>query len=244
MDRATALRRVRTCLRMAASSNPTEAATALRQAHALMEKFGIGHAEAMNVEEAEAPTRARGADVTLSIALLATICANGFGATSVRVQVGHRTVIRFYGIDGVAHIAAYAFVVLRRQLDADRLRHVARCRKQAVRKERGENFAQAWVVAIKQLFPAADIGEAQQALINDTIRLRYPGIDQNNDEDSQHKDTESKKLVVKKVRTRMTESDWLAGYRKGLDAKLSTGIKGSAQASNPAEGQLALEFQS
>jgi hypothetical protein len=243
MDRSTALRRVRTCLRLAASSNPHEAAAALRQAQALMAQFGIGHAEAMNVDEAEAPTRARGAEVPGSILLLATICANGFGARLVHVQMDGRTVIRFYGIDGIAQIASYAFTILRRQLDTDRFKHVARVRKTNVRKVRGENFANAWVFAIKQLFPKADVSESHRALLDETIRLRYPTITTFGDkgDEPDEKKAAAKKLPVKKVGTRLTESDWLAGYRKGLDARLHTGIQGSGTAES-ANDQLALEF--
>ena len=46
MNRDQALRKVMACLRMAGSSNPTEAATALRQARALMEKYGLNEADA------------------------------------------------------------------------------------------------------------------------------------------------------------------------------------------------------
>ncbi|MFA6230930.1 MAG: DUF2786 domain-containing protein [Rhodanobacter sp.] len=233
MDHSTALRRVRACLRLAASSNPHEAAAALRQAQALMAQFGIGHTEAMNVDEAEAPTRSRGAEVPTSILLLATICARGFGARCVHVQLNGRTVIRFYGVDGIADVAAYAFTVLRRQMDTDRLKHVSRVRKRANREERGENFARAWIYAIKQLFSDVAPNEAQVALLEEAIRHRYPNATKGNG---------GRNLTRrKKVGSQVTESDWVAGYSKGLDAKLHTGIQGG-RADESAQNQLALEF--
>lgn len=235
MDRSTALRRVRSCLRLAASSNPHEAAAALRQAKVLMAQYGIGHTEAMNVDEAEAPTRARGAEVPTSILLLATICSRGFGARYVHVQMDGRTVLRFYGIDGVADIAAYAFTVLRRQMDADRLKHVSRVRKRVNREARGENFALAWVYAIKENFPAVAPSEAHVALLEETMRLRYP---------TATKSTGGRDLTSrKKVGSQLLESDWVAGYRKGRDARLHAGVTGSSAAEAPQQDQLALEFR-
>lgn len=234
MDRTTALRKVRTCLRLAASSNPHEAAAALRQAKALMAQFGIGHAEAMNVDEAEAPTRARGAEVPTSILMLALICSRGFGARYVHVQLDGRTVLRFYGVDGVADVAAYAFTVLRRQMDADRLKHVSRVRKRANREARGENFALAWVYAIKENFPAVTPSEAHTALLEETIRLRYPTATKG----SSGRDLTSRR----KVGSQLTESDWVAGYCKGRDARLHTGVTGSTTDAPP-QDQLALEFR-
>ncbi len=233
MDRTAAIRKVRTCLRLAASSNPHEAAAALRQAKALMAQFGIGHAEAMNVDEAEAPTRSRGAEVLTSILMLAAVCCRGFGARHVQVQMRGRTVFRFYGVDGIAGIAAYAFTVLRRQLDADRLKHIARVRKRAHREARGETFARAWVYAISELFPAVAPNEAHAALVDETIRLRYP----NATKGGYGRDLTNKK----KVGSRLAESDSLAGYRKGKEARLHAGVTGST-AEPAAEAQLALEF--
>lgn len=233
MDRATAVRKVRTCLRLAASSNPHEAAAALRQAKALMAQFGIGHAEAMNVDEADAPTRARGAEVPTSILMLATICCRGFGARNVQVQMHGRTVFRFFGIDGVATITAYAFTVLRRQMDADRLKHISRIRKRVNREARGETFALAWVFAIKDLFPAVTLNEAHTALLGEAIRLRFPDVEQG---------TGGRDLTHgRKVGSKLAESDMLAGYHKGKAARLHSGVTGSG-APAAALDQLALEF--
>ena len=46
MTRAQALRRIRACLRLSASSEPHEAAAALRQAQALMREYGVTASEA------------------------------------------------------------------------------------------------------------------------------------------------------------------------------------------------------
>src|SRR5450830_1069234 len=45
MDHSKAIEKIKKCLRLAASGNPHEAATAMRQARALMEKFRIEEAD-------------------------------------------------------------------------------------------------------------------------------------------------------------------------------------------------------
>jgi hypothetical protein len=79
MGREKALRKIYGCLRMAGSSNPTEAATALRQARALIDKYGLTEADATasEIEAAEAPTGYRGGRVPQSPLALANLVAGG-----------------------------------------------------------------------------------------------------------------------------------------------------------------------
>lgn len=65
MSREELLRKIRACLRLSTSANEHEAAAALRQARALMEKHGVSHAEALagEVSEREAKTARRGEEL-------------------------------------------------------------------------------------------------------------------------------------------------------------------------------------
>lgn len=112
MNRQNILRKVKACLRLAASSNPNEAAAALRQAQAMMRAHGISHAEAMDVDEAEVGTRCRGAMPPVSICSLAQLVADGFGSRFIVCNGADprvaSTVIRFYGCDGNAEVSAGA----------------------------------------------------------------------------------------------------------------------------------------
>jgi len=220
MNRAAILRKVKACLRLAASSNPNEAAAALRQAQAMMREHGVTHAEAMGVEEAEANTRARGAEPTRSILLLAGLAAEGFGARIMisRVQGWNTgsTVIRFYGCDGAAEIAAFAFIVLRRQLVADRLKHIARVRKRGNREARGEVFALAWVNAVAHLFPETTLADDKRLAIDEFIKSRYPDAGT----------TTGRDLTT---RGKSRDDDAWAGHDAGRKAQLHRGVKGGAQ---------------
>ncbi|WP_430391108.1 DUF2786 domain-containing protein [Dyella sp. 20L07] len=217
MERNAILRKVKACLRLAASSNPNEAAAALRQAQTMMRIHGITHAEAMDVDEAEVNTRARGAEPARSILLLANLAADGFGAQLIvcreKAWSGGSTVIRFYGCDGASEIAAFAFTVLRRQLDTDRLKHIARVRKRGNREARGEVFALAWVNAVERLFPEADIDDGKRLSITQFMRARYPEAG-----------TSSGRDLTTRGKTR--DDDALAGHVAGLNAKLHRGVKG------------------
>jgi len=221
MDRQHILRKIKACLRLAASSNPNEAAAALRQAQAMMRAYGISHAEAMDVDEAEVNTRARGAELARSVLLLAVLAADGFGAkTVVCREKGWRsgsTVIRFYGCDGAAEIAAFAFTVLRRQMDADRLKHIVRVRKRGNREARGEVFALAWANAVAHLFPEAKIDENKRLSIDEVMRARYPNAG-----------TSSGRDLTTRGKTH--DDDAWAGHEAGKSAKLHRGVKGSTPA--------------
>lgn len=151
---------------------------------------------------------------------LAVLAADGFGARTVICREkswnSGSTVIRFYGCDGAAEIAAFAFTVLRRQMDADRLKHIARVRKRGNREARGEVFALAWVHAVAHLFPNAEIAEAKRLAIDELMRLRYPDAG-----------TSSWRDLTK--RGKSSDGDAWAGHQAGKAAKLHRGVNGASQ---------------
>lgn len=136
MDRETALRKVLRCLRLAASPNAHESAAALRQARALMDQYGLTEADAYATEihEADAATRCRGAVPPQSLMFLIGVVSDGFRCDVVVARSrGWRgdgsTAVRFYGGGSDPQVAAYAFAVLRRQLEADKTKHTRRIRQ-------------------------------------------------------------------------------------------------------------------
>uniref|UniRef100_UPI0009E92407 DUF2786 domain-containing protein n=1 Tax=Methylogaea oryzae TaxID=1295382 RepID=UPI0009E92407 len=80
MDKDKALAKIKKCLRLAASANANEAATAMRQAQALMEQYGIEHSDVLASEAAEAKAKA-GATKTPAMweNRLADLVARSFG---------------------------------------------------------------------------------------------------------------------------------------------------------------------
>ena len=80
------LAKIKKCLALAGSDNPNEAATALRQAHALMEKHGLGvHDVAMSdMGQAESPSQTMSRDAPADWeARLANQVAKAFGCKTL-----------------------------------------------------------------------------------------------------------------------------------------------------------------
>lgn len=217
MTRDQAIRKVLACLRLAASSNPSEAATALRQARALMDKFGLTEADAAAAEiaDVDAPTGFRGGDVPRSLLALANLVADGYRCAIVLSRmVGHKTTVRFFGGGADAQIAAYAFTVLRRQLRAAKADHTSRIRKRANKERRGEEFALGWIIAVARLFPKETLTAGRAAAIAAAISSRCG---------------QTSKTAGKEVgkHGRASEADRWAGYQAGLDAQLNQGLAGA-----------------
>ncbi|HIE4342231.1 DUF2786 domain-containing protein [Stenotrophomonas maltophilia] len=232
MTRDQALRKIQACLRLAASSNATEAATALRQARALMDRYGLTESDAATSEigDTEAATGFRGGDLPQSLIALAALVADGYrcrvignrqrGMTVKEEQLiwQGRTTLRFFGAGADPQIAAYAFTVLRRQLQHDKTRHVARVRKVANRQRRGEEFALGWVAAIYRLFPRAELPKGRRQAIDAAVDLRCGKVEV------------STGKQIKGGRSRA--DDYASGYDAGRQAQLNQGL---------AEGQKKLE---
>lgn len=227
MDRERALRKVLACLRRAKSSNPNEAAIALRQAKAMMAQYGLtdDDAVAAEISEAVAGTRCRGAEVPRSMLLLADVVAEGYRCRIVvsreryydeSCRLSGKTVIKFFGYGADAQVAAYAFTVLNRQLTADKAKHTSRIRKRANKERRGEEFAFGWIHAIRALFPAEQLEAEHIVAISAAIRTRVGETS-----------TTTGREVGKHGRA--NPNDIEAGYAAGKGARLHNGIEGAAQ---------------
>ncbi|MGX9960665.1 DUF7168 domain-containing protein [Xanthomonas euvesicatoria] len=234
MDRISAVRKVKACLRLGSSANVHEAAAAARQARLLMDKYGLSEAEISGIEFASAKTRARGADPNLSVIQLAQVIARGYRCSFLLLKttggphgLGNSTEVEFCGSGADAEIAAYAFIVLRRQLDAERLAFTKRTRSATKRREKGEAFAQGWVLAVSQLFPAATLPEDIRARHERAQRERTPHITEGAARDPAKRLSEAKGL-----------QDRLSGYLNGRKVRLSTAISGSSEPTAMLEGGL------
>lgn len=222
MTRDQALRKVLACLRLADSANPHEAAAALRQANALMAQHGLTEADAAasEIRDADAPTRCRGAQLSRSLAGLAYMVAQGYRCELIvhRTQAFDRnfnitgtTTVRFYGANADAQVAAYAFTVLRRQLEASKAKHTSRIRKRVNKVARGEAFAIGWVNAVAALFPVAELPDGRSAAIRIAQQQRSGPTEKSKARD-----------IAKSGRAH--SSDKMAGFIAGAGAQLNSGL--------------------
>lgn len=157
MEHKKALDKIKKLLRLAASDNPHEAAAAMRQARALMEKHQLDQAtvEMADIEEHSTrsgskikPARWEGA--------LAITCARAYACRSLfTAGTGE-----WCFIGELAEVASYTMTVLLRQVRQARRNYIAdklkRC-KTATKTKRADMFCEAWVGTVyRQVMEFAD----------------------------------------------------------------------------------------
>tara|TARA_B100000700_G_scaffold42240_1_gene43252 strand:+ start:1384 stop:2085 length:702 start_codon:yes stop_codon:yes gene_type:complete len=172
MDRKI-LDKIKKCLALAKSSNANEAAAAMRQAQKLMEIHGVTADDvAVSDVESHLATANAGRTPPNYIAMLANMVSGAFGAEIVYGSRfdgerwhGH---VEFYGVNGAAEVAGYAFEVLGRQLKRDRNAYLAtqpKRIKRTTKVRRGDLYAQAWVDAVARQVVPHQRSEAEDATI-------------------------------------------------------------------------------
>lgn len=172
MDRKV-LDKIKKCLRLAQSSNANEAAAAMRQAQKLMAMHGVT-VDDVAISDVDSHMAKAGAGKTppSHVAMLANMVAGAFGAEIVYAPTwdGERWVgrVEFYGVNGAAEVAGYAFEVLGRQLKRDRNAYLATLNKRikrATKVRRGDLYAQAWVNAVASQVVPHKRSEAEDKII-------------------------------------------------------------------------------
>lgn len=174
MTRAEALARIRKCLALSASSNPHEAAIALKQAQSLMREHGVTSEDVALSDVAE-DHRATGAGKVPPAYLIALmhLCADVMGARPIlsprRSRRGWTGGVTFIGVGPRAELAGYAFDVLARQLRAGRRDLLASKRvrrlKRSSRIRRADVYCTAWVEAAREHVVAIALPSEERALV-------------------------------------------------------------------------------
>lgn len=225
------LDKIKKCLRLAASSNANEAATAMRQAQALMAQHNI---TLTDVQAAEASSYIASANVkkkpTTWETILARISANAFSCELIFTSDNwsSRGGWSFVGVGSSPELAGYAFSVLLRQVKRDRAAYIKtdlkRC-KQATKTVRADSFCLSWVMAashkITAIAPSAKASTAIAAYM-----------------DKHYTDSTSLKSRVGGggMAKKYASTDSLAGRLSGLDATLNRGVNGQASATGICNG--------
>lgn len=148
MNREDALKKVKKCLALAKSSNEHEAATALRQAQALMREYQLTDFEVTASDIKEVRVRAQSSCIVAWENRLVHRICEAFGTERFfdrqYDEAGNlRTWYVFIGFPSSVEIGAYAYEILSRQCAKSRREHVSkqkRC-KPATKTARGDAFA-------------------------------------------------------------------------------------------------------
>jgi hypothetical protein len=169
------LDKIKKCMAMAGSSNEHEAASALRQAQALMKKHGISHDEVRlsNVETATA-NAGKSKNPPRYNHMLVHLISSAFSVRPIYHEGFEFTRIEFIGFDSQPEIASYCYEVLYRQLTKDRAvyqKTLSRY-KRANKIRKADLFAEAWVNSVYSKVSKLAMSEEQAEMIDQFIGKR------------------------------------------------------------------------
>lgn len=214
MKKEDVMKKIKKCLALAASDNPHEAATALRQAQALMQRHGLTEAD-VTVKEVESDV------ATVAFprweAYMADMVAKAFGcrvftSLSLGFFENRKRSVVFVGIDPNAEIAAYAYDVLHKQCAKDRRKHMRNqhpnC-KPKTRTARGDVYAEGWCSGVSSKLDKLVPNPKEQALIKN------------------HMDAKKMDTCKPKNRSKgknVTSADFVSGAFAGKQANIHHGV--------------------
>lgn len=225
MNRDDALKKIKKCLAMARSDNPTEAGTAMRQAQKLMAEFNLTEHDVSLTDVTE--TRAKASTVATNAweVELANLVADAFGCELYCTRTNHwsragsyvkRLYYVFVGVACAAEVAAYAFEVLTRQCTKARTAHIQKqpknC-KPTTKTARGDAFAIGWVHAVQGLLDRFARPDGDKALVLSYMQAKHPSMAKATVRDS----TNGRKLDY---------GHHMAGRAAGRQAQLNRGVGG------------------
>jgi len=175
------IRKIKHCLALSQSSNPDEAATALRHAQKLMHQHNVNEFDTLSVDinehRVKSTTKTNPPDWQYC---LAGVVADAMGCAYhcsnwKRGSFGHSAFV-FYGFDYQPEIAAYALEVLLRQVTKDRKDYVANLSNDFSRykkKRHGDYFCIGWVKGVDDVVQSFAIPEQQEQAIEKYQKEKY-----------------------------------------------------------------------
>lgn len=218
MDKQTAIEKIRKCLALATSANEHEAATALRQAQALMRKYGVEDGDILMAEVSEAKVKAGAkAKPVKWESQLSSAVAVAFGCRKIFVQEWKAGYWTFIGCGPAAEIATYAFTVLMRQLRKARsVYQQTHCKRlvPASRTRRADLFCEAWVAAVRRQIEAFAGTPANEEALETYMAKEYADLGSLVPRDRQ---------AGKNLRSGDVDAR-LAGWNAGREAQLNHGV--------------------
>lgn len=225
------LRRIKKCLALSKSSNPHEAATAVRLAQKLMKENGL--------DEFEVRVNKEVSGIKLNVTLqnhvdqLIRFVASAFGCNAI-LNTNYKMVERkdptfgfkvrrpsyfknvcFVGESYSAKIAVYAFENLHRAMIEARKEFMDSLHgnsKKKTKSDKSDAYALGWVIAVGKNLPSMDVCDATQADKEAYLKKHFGSLD----------DTEFKEVDRHKFMNQMAD-----GYEDGRHVNVHAGVGGS-----------------
>ncbi|HEZ6630082.1 TPA: DUF2786 domain-containing protein [Neisseria meningitidis] len=175
MDKKKVLDKIKKCLALGQSANEHEAAQALKQAQALMEKYEVNA-----VDIALSQVSEQKADRKMAFKLanwqwrVANMIADVFGCQSYQ----RGKTMMFYGIGNRAEISAYAFDVVYRQISADRRKFLKTCRarKPAHRTYLADQFCDGWIMGAWEKVRKFEMSDEEKGIMDGYKKKEHPDM--------------------------------------------------------------------
>lgn len=218
MTRPELLRRIRKCLALASAADANEhvAAIALAKARELMEVHGVDELEIelLEVEEALARGRRTRKPALWEASLVAAVRR----AIGCHAHGDGRGDWVFVGAGPSAEIAAYAFQVLRRQLERARAAyistHLRRC-KPGRKRIRADHFCEGWANAVFHKISALRPKQQLPETVGRYLAERHPGL---------------VTIDAREAKTtrRSDHDDFYRGHERGRQVDLNAGLAGGS----------------
>jgi hypothetical protein len=228
MNRDDALKKIKKCLALAASSNANEASVALHQAQRLMHEHSVSMTEMELLEVSQSTSQANNLRAcTWEVALTAMInqifgtqtisqIYNAIAPPSSSSFFKQKRRVVFIGLGASAELAGYCHDVLLRQIVKARKTYMAKLSKNckpATRIARGDEFAFGFVSSMSDKITALKPSERDLPLIKAYTEERFPDL----------------KMLDPKDRTKgqnVKRDDWMVGRIEGRSVNLNAGVGG------------------
>lgn len=184
-----ALERIKKCLALAGSSNSHEAATALRQAQALMRQHDLTEDDLAALEMSTEMVRTRegyGNGNCLWLNQMASLMKAAFGVQAMLERnpgTADRANVTYYGIGGRPQLAAFAHRVVQRAVDEAWAEHLAVFPEHKGDGGKRQAFRTGWLIPVASKVEAIGFTDDEAAAMNrfrdrtfgDGIRESAPG---------------------------------------------------------------------
>lgn len=183
-----AIKKIKKCLALAGSSNPHEAAAAIRQAEALMREFSVTDQDVSLASVSESEAVGKTVPLVKWECMLSALVARAFGCEiftkkHYRLRYGapykRERLFIFVGVGAASEVAAYAYDVLSSQCAKGRRAHIAlqpKSCKPKTKTARGDLFAEGWCAGVHDKLMAFAATEKDIALIEKYMQSRYPDM--------------------------------------------------------------------
>jgi Protein of unknown function (DUF2786) len=176
------LEKIKKCLALSASSNPHEAAAAMRQAQKLMEMHGVSTVDVAvsSVAQHKAKSLTSTSKPKIWETRLARMVGDAFGCHLMWHSARGRDfgAYIFIGIKSKLEVCEYTFQVLQRQLYKQRQAYAAEHKRGWHSKADitgiGDQFAIGWIDSVKETVHKLVVSDEDQAAIQLFLSKEYP----------------------------------------------------------------------